>query len=267
MPLFLLSLLTGLLAIRGPAVPAPELAPWGAAGHRIIARVAESRLSKPARTEISRLLGGLTIVDVATWADQVRGERPATGPWHYVDIPATDTTYDSLRWCPAGNCVIGALDRQIAILGDRAQPDSLRSEALKWVVHFIGDIHQPLHAGDRGDRGGNDIKLTFLGRQSNLHSVWDSGLLTAMQRTDDEIVADIEQQLARRTDVRTLALGTPSAWAMQSHDVSRDVVYRFLPSSLELDQGYVDACRAAVIEQLVRASVRLTAVLERTLGH
>src|SRR5664279_2381701 len=180
MPQFLLALLAGLLATQGPAVPASDAAPWGAAGHRIIARVAESRLSKPALAEISRLLHGQTIVDVATWADQIKGERSATGPWHYVDIPITDTTYDSLRWCPAGNCVVGALERQIAILGDKSRPDSVRSEALKWVVHLTEDIHQPLHAGDRGDRGGNDVKLTFLGQQSNLHSVWDSGLLTAM---------------------------------------------------------------------------------------
>jgi len=267
MPQFFLAVLTGLLAAHGPSAASTGPLPWGAATHRIIARVAESRLSKPALAEINRLLNGQTIVDVATWADQVRGGRPATGPWHYVDIPITDTTYDSLRWCPDGNCVIGALDRQIALLSDKSRPDSVRAEALKWVVHFTGDIHQPLHAGDRGDRGGNDVKLTFLGRQSNLHSVWDTGLPAALNRTDDEFVADIEQQIARRTDLARLAMGSPRDWAMQSHDVARDVVYRFLPQSLELDQSYVDACRAAVMEQLVRASVRLTAVLDRTLGH
>jgi hypothetical protein len=267
MPQFLLALLAGLLVPQGPAGTTPDLAPWGAASHRIIARVAQSRLSKPALAEISRLLGGQTIADVATWADQIKGERSATGPWHYVDIPITDTSYDSLRWCPGGNCVIGALDRQLAILGDKSRPDSLRAEALKFVVHFTEDIHQPLHAGDRGDRGGNDVKLTFLGRQSNLHSVWDTGLPAALNRTDDEFVADIEQLISRRNDLPKLGLGAPSDWALQSHDVSRDVVYRFLPLSLELDQGYVDACRAAVMEQLVRASVRLTAVLDRTLGH
>jgi hypothetical protein len=267
MPQFLLALLAGLLATQGPVVTTTDAAPWGAAGHRIIARVAESRLSQPALAEIRRLLNGQTIVDVATWADQIRNERPAASPWHYVDIPTTDTTYDSLRWCPGGNCVVGALERQIAILGDKSRPDSARSEALKWVVHLTEDIHQPLHAGDRGDRGGNDVKLTMFGKQSNLHSVWDSGLLTAMKLTDDEFVADIEQQIAHRTDLAKLGSGSPPDWAMQSHDVSRDVVYRFLPQSLELDQGYVDACRAAVMEQLVRASVRLTAVLERTLGH
>lgn len=267
MPHFFLAVLTGLLAAHGPSAASTGPLPWGAATHRIIARVAESRLSKPALAEISRLLGGQTIVDVATWADQIKGERPATGPWHYVDIPITDTTYDSLRWCPDGNCIIGALDRYIAILGDKSRPDSARVEALKFVVHFVEDITQPLHTGDRGDRGGNDVKLTFLGRQSNLHSVWDTGLPTALMLTDDEFVATIEQQLARRTDLARLATGSPRDWAMQSHDVSRDVVYRFLPQSLELNQGYVDACRPALMEQLVRASVRLTAVLERTLGH
>ena len=277
MPQFILAILAGLLAIQGPAGPATAAAPWGAEGHRIIARVAESRLSKPALAEIRRLLAGQTIADVATWADQVRSERPATAPWHYVNIPITTTKYDSLRVCPDGNCVVGALERQIAILGDKSRPDSARSEALKWVVHLTADIHQPLHAGDRGDRGGNDVKLTFFGAQSNLHSVWDSGLLTAMKVTEDDLVANIEREIARRdslamhgtgqADWFATKSGGPREWAMQSHDVARDVAYRFLPASLELGQDYVDASRAAVMEQLVRASTRLAEVLKRTLGH
>ena len=266
MPQFILTLFAGLLAGPGPSLPATEPAPWYGTTHVVIARVAASRLSGTALAEISRLLGGQTIADVATWADDVKRERPATAPWHYVDIPITDTAYDSLRWCAEGNCVIGALERQIAILGDTSRALPERSEALKWVVHLVGDVHMPLHAGDRGDRGGNDVKLTFLGTQSNLHSVWDGGLLNAMGRTDDELVAHLEQQIAGRKDLAKLSLGTPRDWAMQSHDVARDVAYRFLPPSLELGQGYLDASRAAVIEQLVRASVRLTTVLERTLG-
>jgi hypothetical protein len=267
MPQFLLTLFAGLLASQGPSLPATEPAPWYGTTHVVIARVAAARLSGTTLAEIGRLLGGQSIADVATWADDVKRERPATAPWHYVDIPITDTAYDSLRWCAAGNCVIGALERQIAILGDKSRPDSARSEALRWVVHLVGDVHMPLHAGDRGDRGGNDVKLTFLGTQSNLHSVWDGGLLKAMGRTDDELVADLERQLAGRTDLARMSLGSPRDWAMQSHDVARDVAYRHLPASLELGQDYVDASRAAVMEQLVRASVRLTAVLQRALGH
>jgi hypothetical protein len=267
MPPLLLTLLATCFAALGPATPGHSAIPWGASGHRIIARVASDRLSKPALDEVSRLLDGRTLAEVSTWADSIRSSRPETYNWHFVDIPVTDTTYDEARWCPAGNCVIAAVDKYLAILGDRSRSKDDRGEALRFVVHFVEDLHQPLHSGERGDKGGNDVKLTFLGRQTNLHSVWDGGLLTALGRSDDEMVADLEGLLARRKDLAETAAGSPRSWAMQAHDVSRDVVYKFLPPSLELGQGYVDSSRAALILQMERASVRLAAVLEKALAR
>ncbi len=265
MPFLLLALLCGMLP--SPAASASAAPPWGPDGHTIITQVAASRLSAPTREAIAQLLGDTTLTDISSWADQIRRDRPGTVAWHYVDIPISDTSYDSVRWCAEGNCVIAALNRYLAILGDTSRPKAERSEALKFVVHFTEDLHQPLHSGERGDKGGNDVKVTLMGRQTNLHAVWDSGLLQALGRSDDQMVADLEGLLARRTDLAAMAAGTPQDWAMQAHDVSRDVVYHFLPESLELGQAYVDSARAPLILQMERAAVRLAALLERALGH
>jgi nuclease S1 len=267
MPSFLFALFATLLVSPVPSAPSHGAIPWGSNGHRIIARVAADRLSKPVLDEVTRLLDGHTLAEASTWADSIRSGRPETYNWHFVDIPVTDTTYDAARWCPQGNCVIAAVDKYLAMLADKSRPTAERSEALKFVVHFVEDMHQPLHSGERGDKGGNDVKLTFLGKQTNLHSVWDSGLLASLGRSDDEMVADLEGLLARRNDLATMTAGTPRDWAMQAHDVSRDVVYKFLPTSLDLDQSYVNSSRSALILQMERASVRLAAVLERSLGR
>lgn len=239
---------------------------WGADGHKIVAEVALGRLSPKAADETRRLLGGQNIPDIASWADQVRTQRPSTGPWHYVDIQITDTSYVPSRDCKNDACVIAAVAAQMALLSDRSRPDSVRAEALKYVVHFIGDLHQPLHGGERADKGGNDVKLTFAGRQSNLHSLWDTGLLLSFGQSDAQIVEQINAEIGRRKDIKAISGGTVVSWVMESHDIARDVVYRNLPNSLEITPAYVDAARPVIYERLLRAGVRLAALIERALG-
>lgn len=151
---------------------------WGAEGHRLIADVAESKLSWRARAEITRLLAlepGATLASVSTWADEFRS--PPTAPWHYVNLPRdTNCRYDSERSCIQGACVVGAIERHVAVLASKA-PDLQRLKALKYVVHFVADAHQPLHAGFADDRGGNNCQLQAFGRGTNLHAVWDTGLI------------------------------------------------------------------------------------------
>lgn len=239
---------------------------WGPDGHRIVAEVALGRLSHSVADETRRLLGGQNITEIASWADQVRTQRPSTGPWHYIDIEIGDSSYVPARDCKEDACVIAAVAAQMTILSDRRRPDSLRAEALKYVVHFIGDLHQPLHAGERADKGGNDVKLTFQGRQTNLHSLWDSGMLLSFGQSDADIVRDINDELHRRDDVKATTKGTVVDWVMESHDIARDVVYRNLPNSLEITPAYVDAARPVIHDRLLRAGVRLAVMLERALG-
>lgn len=254
--------------LLSPAVSeASSTVRWGPLGHRVVAEIAMSRLSPAVADETRRLLGGQTLADVASWADEVRRELPKTAPWHYVDIEVTDSSYVPARDCKEDACIVAALNTQIAILSDHRRSDADRATALKWVVHLVGDIHQPLHAGERHDRGGNDVKVTFNGNRTNLHALWDSGLLVSYGQTDAEIVHEIVDEISRRTDIATIAAIAPKQWAMESHNVARDVVYRNLPPSLDITPDYARAARPVIRERLLRAGVRLAAVVELALKH
>jgi nuclease S1 len=174
------------LAVQGHRAMA-----WGSDGHKIVAMLAEAQLSPVARKEVERLLAqepGATLESISTWADEHR--NPATAPWHYVNVPREDCNYQPERDCPDGKCVVAAIDRQIEVLlatGD----DEKRLTALKYVVHLIGDIHQPLHAGFGDDRGGNSYQLQAFMRGSNLHAVWDSGLIRNQGLENEAVVKSL----------------------------------------------------------------------------
>jgi hypothetical protein len=254
------------LTLSVPAPAAVAALRWGSVGHRIVGDIAESRLSPAVDAETRRLLGGQGLGDVASWADEQRGELgPSVSPWHYVDIEVMDSSYVASRDCKRDACVVAALQAQLAILGDRRQADSARGIALRWVIHLVGDLHQPLHAGERGDRGGNDVKVTFDGRHTNLHSVWDSGIIASLDQPEPEMVQQLEGEIGRRHDIDAIAGGTVVQWVMQSHDLARDVVYGNLPPTLDITPAYVTAAVPVIREQLLRAGVRLAALLERTL--
>jgi len=266
-------LAAGLLLAAHPALSAaPDSVAvsarrWGPSGHRIVARVAQARLTPKASAEVARLLQGGSLASVASWADSVRTKRPETGPWHYVDIPTWESSYNAQRDCKDGLCIIVALTDQLAILGGTRRTTAERGDALRFVVHFMGDLHQPLHAGERGDKGGNDVKLSFNGKSTNLHAVWDSGLLAATGESEDAFVASITARLARRGDIASISRGSILYWAMESHDVARDVVYPFLPPSLELDNRYLAEVRPVLEDRLLRGGVRLAVVLNRALDR
>lgn len=265
----MLSALYALLTVAASAAPvelSADAARWGPSGHRIVARTAALQLSSRATREVRRLLQGSSLAAVSTWADDVRTERPATGPRHYVNIPVWDGTWRPTL-CPRDECVIGTLVTQQKILADRSRPRAERAEALKWVVHLVGDLHMPLHVGDRGDRGGNDLRLEFGGRQTNLHSLWDSGMIGASGRSEEGYVVMLRDRIRQRGDLRQIASGSVLDWAMESHGAARDVAYPFLPRSLVIEQEYVDIARPILEDRLLRASIRLAAMVEQALGH
>lgn len=149
----------------------------GTQGHHVAANIAQAKLTPRARAELDRLLAlepGETLASISTWADEHR--NPAAAPWHFVNFPRDSCTYDAERDCPGGNCVVGAIERQLKILTSDATDDK-KLTALKYVVHFVGDVHQPLHAGYLDDKGGNTYQLQAFMRGSNLHALWDVGLI------------------------------------------------------------------------------------------
>lgn len=174
---------------------------WGSDGHRTIALIAQAQLTPKAHAEVDRLLAlepGSTLASVSTWADEHR--NPATAPWHYINFPRGDCVYNVPRDCPDGRCVIVAINKQLEILSSAA-PDDGKLIALKYLVHFVGDVHQPLHAGYQEDRGGNQYQLQAFLKGSNLHAVWDSGLIKNLN----------EEPQAMAVRLQTLPVGTSVA--------------------------------------------------------
>jgi hypothetical protein len=165
---------------------------WGYTGHRIIAEIADQFLESGTGHQIHDLLAtenATTLAEVSTWADQIRLQRPETAPWHYVSIPihppaGQADSYDPARDCPHDDCVVAKIELFKRTLIDQQASQRQRLEALKYLVHFIGDIHQPLHASSNNDRGGNEVTVTFMGRQTNLHAVWDTGIIEPAVKGD-----------------------------------------------------------------------------------
>lgn len=247
------------IAIVSVLAPGPGRA-WGADGHRLVAEHAQARLTPAARAEVARLLAlepGATLASVSTWADETR--TPATAAWHFVNFQRDgDCHYHGSRLCVEGHCVVGAIDRQWQLLSSTA-PDVQRLEALKYVVHLVGDVHQPLHAGYADDRGGNSFQLQVNGEGSNLHALWDSGLiqhwpggLPALRSAMDRVGAlPSRSTLARR-------------WAEESCRVVGSA--GFYPSRHTLDEEHAKRWNPELPRRLAAAGRRLAALLNAALA-
>lgn len=269
---------------------APLASAWGPEGHAIVADIAQAHLSPAAAAQVQVLLRqeGLTRLDqISSWADGNRKERPRTGGWHYVDIPLRADGYVAARDCRQDNCVIAQIDRWGRVLADRSAPPAQRLEALKWVVHFVGDVHQPLHAEDDDDKGGNTVQLQFFGAGTNLHAIWDGGVLRhalglvpgpnytfdhAIVQTDamrlDRMIAPAER--AKWSSVGGLSQlnADAVAWADESHELARDVAYAHLDGRNRSgwSQRYQDVAWPVVRRRLQQGGVRLGAVLDMLLA-
>ena len=159
------------------AVPATHAFAWGFRGHQAVANVAYANLTQKARADVDHLLAlepGATLASISTWADVIRDET--TARWHFVNFPRGTCSYDARRDCPDGQCDVAAINAQLVVLASNAS-DEKRLTALKYIVHLVADVHQPLHAGYLDDRGGNLYQIQAFGRGTNLHALWDSGLI------------------------------------------------------------------------------------------
>lgn len=229
---------------------------WGTEGHQVIALMAQTQLTPAAKAQVDRLLAlepGETLVSISTWADEHR--NPTTGGWHYVNFPRDTCTYDAQRDCPDGQCVVGAIQTQLQVLGSNASAEK-RLNALKYVVHFVGDIHQPLHAGYQDDKGGNKYQVQAFGKGSNLHALWDSGLIKHLNE-DTEVLA------ARLTKLPKTA---KPATVIQIAEESCKLVGQpgFYPGHT-VDSQYVQRVTLLMEQQLKAASERLAALLNQAL--
>ncbi len=244
---------------------------WGAQGHRLVARVAEARLTPQAQAEVDRLLAGEpdpTLHAIAPWADQLRAKDPGLGKrsasWHYVNIGEDDCRYQAQKHCKGGNCVVEALKAQTAILGDRSKSDAERAQALKFVVHFAGDIHQPMHAGYGHDKGGNDFQVQFNNRGTNLHSLWDSGMLNETRLDDDQYLQRLLALPAPRLGQRSSIATDAVEWAQASCRIA--IAPGVYPARRTLGPDYAATYRPVAEQELRLAGERLAVLLNATLG-
>ncbi|MEO9599866.1 S1/P1 nuclease [Parasphingorhabdus sp.] len=212
----------------------PALA-WGEFAHRTIADIAEVNLDPVAKARMNKLFQSASLLgtpkcdlkniqDASVWPDCVRRDRLRwryTGPWHYQNVDICKP-FDMKSACANGNCVSSQIDRNAALLADKSLPAHIRLEALAFLVHFVGDMHMPLHSGDRSDRGGNDVSAAYgiIEGRMNLHWLWDGPLA-------ERAITDGPNMVRRYSDSEreALASGTTELWAMQAWEISRNHSY------------------------------------------
>ncbi|MEM8757761.1 MAG: S1/P1 nuclease [Planctomycetota bacterium] len=253
---------------------------WGRDGHAVIAEIATRELSPETAAKIAELLegnpAGGSIVETASWADAVRPTEPYrwSAPLHYVNMPIDATGYDHARDCPPNEegfgCVVSAIDRFATQLGDESLPTEQRIEALMFLVHFVGDLHQPLHGGRQEDRGGNDIRITFLGTETNLHRAWDSQILEAVTGSQPWplLAESLHSNIGDLHRVAYLAdtasqnwIDTAGRWAFESHHLAEEYCY-IIEDGQAVGMDYAMDVAPVVLVRLQQAGVRLAAVLE-----
>jgi nuclease S1 len=291
---------------------------WGCTGHQIIALVAEANLNSHARAMVMQILATSPIspdlrrycgetgldafADSSTWADDERSVDPSTGGWHFIDIPRGAPKGDLDQYCPpSSGCVTKAIIDELTILGDPKGNAQARADALRYVIHFVGDLHQPLHTTTNDDRGGNCVPVAFFDQDPqetnptrenyppNLHGVWDTSIIErwAHNRSPQQLADELESKFKTQIPVWESQPVDLDAWAWESHDVAERVVYGDLPTKVavekpeavntcsdddhvstrmlklheQIGEQYEEAAEPVVQEQLAKSGARLAAVL------
>jgi S1/P1 Nuclease len=263
-----------------------EVLAWGQEGHSIIAEVAQQRLSEPSARMVASLLKGRSLASIASWGDDVRDTRPETAGWHFFDIPLDVPTYKRERDCKAsaekGDCVIAELERLTNDL--RCANGEAQTEALKFAVHFVGDIHQPLHTVAEKS-GGNDVAVDVFMRglatcptcgaahaPTNLHVVWDSTLIQKTVWDWGAYVDRLEggwltspEAKAENSAVNVAAPDAVRKWAEETHQQAHAVWY-LRPADEVLDDRYLRDVLPVLDRQLGIAGLRLARFLNAAFG-
>lgn len=292
--------------------------PWGCEGHQTIAIIAEKHMTPHALEMANRLLHsepidpalsrfcasrGLDLLaDSSNWADDLKSARPETSVWHYIDIPRGAPQSALAASCPASSgCVTSAIEHQIHLLRSHQTDTRERADALRFIIHLVGDLHQPLHCVSNNDEGGNCVPVDFFGNvpveknlqyetySPNLHSIWDSAILQRIEgaETVTQWAARLDQRFgseARQWDKEGINIEN---WAWESHVRAESVAYgkltvpipvekpepikscgddnhvsaRMLKLHEQVSQSYVDAVAPSVNEQITKAGVRLAMIL------
>ncbi len=269
------SVVAGLLSVcMLGAVLSSSAYGWSRYGHEVVGHLAEHDLTPAARAGVASLLGDRGLADVASWADEVRPDRPETAPLHYVNGPMDRLVPRAQDFeLPGGNvysAILGYAERIV----DASLPERERSEALKFLVHFVGDLHQPLHAGFGEDRGANDVAVIYRGEMINLHRYWDNEILDHARRrfSSREFAAVLHQRFAAQQRAQWMGEEDPRAWVVEARRFIFNGLYprpridvggEAQGPVAVIDESYAQVWRPVAELQLVRAGARLAQALNQ----
>ncbi|MDT0648081.1 S1/P1 nuclease [Zunongwangia sp. F260] len=232
---------------------------WGKTGHRATAEIAEAHLSKKAQKAIDKLLNGRSLAFVANYADDIKSDSKFRqyGPWHYVNIDPEEEEYNREEANPRGD-LVQAIEKSVAVLKDENASKEDKQFYLKMLIHFMGDLHQPFHAGRSEDKGGNDIQVRWFGDGTNIHSVWDSKMINSFQMSYTEL-AENTNELSKEQRAQ-ITSGNLLDWVYESRDLA-DELYASVDSGEKLGYDYMYERFPLVLEQLQKGGLRLAEVL------
>jgi hypothetical protein len=228
--------------------------------------VVEHYVRPPTAARMRELLAPESPEEASVWADEYRRDHRETGPWHYIDIPLADSRIDLARECPDGDCVIAKTEQFLAVLKDPSADKNAKAQALRFVIHFVGDLHQPLRNEDNGDKGGNTRQVIFDGHPDNLHWVWDTGLLQHINRNPETIAAELENRITPQ-DQAEWQKGSIEDWVMEGHRLAQTVAYGELSNEnpAPITPEYERQAEPMIELQLEKAGVRLAYLLDANL--
>ncbi len=232
---------------------------WGRTGHRVTGHIAEKHLTRKARKAIKELLDGHSLAFASTYADEIKSDRSFSEytPWHYVNYPLAQSYLESDK-SEYGDLVV-AIDSCITVLKNKNSTKKDKAFYLKFLIHLIGDLHQPMHAGIEADRGGNDIQVQWFGRGSNLHKVWDTNMLEAYGMSYYELGDELDRATTKN-ERRTIQQGTIVDWLGESHDYATEL-YNSVSVGEKLGYSYTYKYNPLLFERLQKGGLRLAKVL------
>ena len=249
--------------------PQPDNTPeqrWGRDGHKMVCMIAWWEMKPETRTQISDLLDLDTsfsrFMESCLWADEVRGKQPEYDRWstaHYVNLPRGATSFDLDRDCGAAFCVVEGIIESRNALIDPTSSKKDRLVALKFLSHFVGDIHQPMHAGYADDRGGNDTKITLFGNPTNMHGTWDYGLIEHTGRGWLDYASYLYFNISDGDRVEWKS-DSPASWTEESFAILSTSAYQF--AGTEVGQMYYDQNINVVEKRIQQAGIRLAYLLD-----
>lgn len=236
---------------------------WGQNGHRVVGEVAEQHLSKKAERKINRLLKGKSLAVISTYADEIKSDSKYDEfrPWHYANVDF-DKTYAEAEKNEKGDIVTG-IEKCIAVLEDKSSSEDDKVFHLKMLVHLIGDMHQPLHFGLKEDRGGNDFKVKWFWKESNIHRVWDRQMIESYEMSYTELAENLP--VLSKPQVKSIKSGDLIEWVEDTRVLTQKI-YNETEQDEDLSYRYMYDWFDVVKMQLEKGGIRLAALLNQIYG-